>query len=165
MLSQKEQDVVDNYFMPGFGAYLQWAFSEYPDLRETIVTGKYPDQPRLRECHKEMNRKRVHFDLYYSADHLPSVDANPLRLEQDAWKLLSPKVKQHLVEFDGFIEDYSPQNADGEQLLAHVDCGWDLLQDWNVISQSYKAKRERVWDKVAEREDKIMELIRKLSTD
>jgi hypothetical protein len=52
----------------------------------------------------------------------------------------------------------------GEQLLAHIDCGWNLLQQWNTISKSYKAKYHRVWDRVAETEEDTKQLIQELSS-
>jgi hypothetical protein len=45
-----------------------------------------------------------------------------------------------------------------------VDCGWNLLQHWNTISKSYKAKYEQGRDKVAEREEATRQLIQELSS-
>jgi len=139
MLSDLELEIVKNHKEWEFGAYLQWAWMEYPNLRMEIAGNEYPEQERLRHLNKRMNGKRLDFDCCYFLS-LPLAEANPLQVEQEAWKLLSPKVKQHVNEFGDYIEAYSPKAAKQEQLLAHVDVGWDLLQKWNVIGQSFGAK-------------------------
>jgi hypothetical protein len=83
-------------------------------------------------------------------------------VEQEAWKLLSPHVKGYVNEFGIYISGYSPQTAEQKPLLTHVNTGWNLLQQWNMISQSYKAKYEQVWDKVEERETTLRGLIQEL---
>ena len=163
MLSKLEQEVVDNHKEWSFGAYLQWAWLEYLPLQEEIQRGEYPEQDRLKFLVKRMDDKKFGFDICY-LHSLPYDGVNPLRVEQEAWKLLSPNVKQHLDKFGTYIKGYSTQNVDSEQLLAHVNCGWDLLQQWNTISNSHKAKYEKDWSKIPEREEATRKLIQELSS-
>lgn len=161
MLAEREQDIVNKSKEWGFGAYLQWAWFEYPSLQNEIGEGKLPAQERLSVVNKRMDCERKGFDVCYLLA-LPHEAVNPLQVETEAWRLLSPHVKGHINEFGIYISDYSPQTAEQEPLLAHVNKGWNLLQQWNVVSQSYKAKYEQSWNKVAERENALRELIQKL---
>jgi hypothetical protein len=163
MLSKLELEVVNKHKEWGFGAYLQWVWMEYPPLQREIQRGEYPEQDRLKHLVDRMGQQKTGFDFCY-LHSLPHEEVNPLKVEQEAWKLLSPKVKQHLDKFGTYIEGYSPQNVEQGQLLTHVDCGWNLLQHWNTISKSYKAKYEQVGDKVAEREEATRQLIQELSS-
>lgn len=163
MLSELELEVVNKHKEWGFGAYLQWAWMEYPSLQREIQRGEYAEKDRLKYLVERMGDKKIRFDFCY-LHSLPQEEVNPLQVEQEAWKLLSPKVKQHLDEFGNYIEGYSPQNVNQGQLLTHVDCGWNLLQQWNIISKSYKAKYGQAWDKVAEREKATRQLIQELSS-
>ena len=161
MLTEREQAIVNKSKEWGFDAYLQWAWCEYPSLQGEITESKYPTQTRLRSVNKRMDSERKGFDVCYLLA-LPEEEVNPLQIEQDAWRLLSPNVRGYVNEFGIYIDGYSPKTAQQELLLAHVNTGWNLLQQWNVISQSYKAKYEQVWDKVTEREDAVRKLIQGL---
>ena len=169
MLSESEQEIVRNHKEWGFGAYLQWAWIEYPDLQEEIGKGKYPEKERLRYANKRMNDRKLGFDFCYSHS-LSRAETNPLKVETEAWELLSPVVGQYISEFWNYIEGYSPEAAEPWHLLAHVNYGWDLLQKWNTISNSYKAKygtclgpaEKEEWDNVLEREQNARELILEL---
>ena len=161
MLSEREQSIVNQNKEWGFGAYLQWAWFEYPSLQEEIAAGQYPSRERLNNGNKRMDRERKGFDVCYLLE-LPHEEINPLKVETDAWGLLSPRVRRHVDEFGGYIANYSPRTAEQQPLLTQVGVSWDLLQKWNVVSQSYKAKYEQNWDRVAEREDAVRKLIHQL---
>jgi hypothetical protein len=162
MLNRLEQKVVSDHKARQFGAYLQWALPEYPDLQEQIGNARFPEPSRLTVVRNKMGLYRIEFDYYYLIS-LPRAKVNPLQLEQKAWRLLSPRVKQHLGEFGNYIAKYSQQNPERERLLTHINCGWELLQKWNVISKSYKAKHGKVWTVVSEREEATKQLIQELS--
>lgn len=116
----------------------------------------------LEEAHKNMYRHMTAFNYYYCIK-LPDEPVNPVKVEQEAWKLLMPRIEQHLKRFKNYIENYyNPEEVDRDQLLAHILNGWELLQDWNLISKSYKAKLERNWDFVEERENTTRQLIDRL---
>ena len=161
MLTEREQEIVNKSKEWGFGAYLQWACLEYPSLQSEIGEGYYPSQERLRDVNKKMDRESKGFDVCYLFS-LPYEEINPLQVEQEAWGLLSPHVSGYVNEFGIYIDGYSPNTAHKATLLTHVKTGWDLLQQWHLISQSYNAKYEQSWDKVEERENTLKELIQKL---
>ncbi len=163
MLSELEQEVVDSHKEGYFGAYIQGSWFEYSELQEQIVSGEYPESSRLQEANKKMSGWKKGFDITY-LHSLPRAEINPLQVEQEAWKLLSPNIKQYLNEFGTYLEGYSPQNADREQLLVHVNWGWNLLQQWNTISNSYKAKYDKNWSSIPEREEATRQLIQELSS-
>lgn len=161
MLAEREQDIVNRSKEWGFGAYLQWAWFEYPSLQGEIGGGHYPTQGRLRDANKRMDSQRKGFDVCYLLA-LPHEEINPLQIEQEAWRLLSPRVKGYVNEFGIYIDGYSPRSADQGVLLTQVNTGWNLLQQWHLISQSYKAKYEQNWDTVGEREGALRALIEQL---
>jgi hypothetical protein len=146
MLSELEQKVVDEHKEGGFGAFLSVMWNIYPPpehygLRRDISQGKFPEQNRLTYANDYMTKWRQNFDICYLFS-LPAAPVNPLQVEQEAWRLLSPRVKQHTDEFGEYILSYSPQTSEKEPLITHISNGWDILQKWNVISESYKAKYE-----------------------
>jgi len=161
MLTEREQSVVKKSKRRGFGAYLQWAWLEYPELQDDIRRKVFPPRKRLRTANAAMDSQRISFDICYLSS-LPAEEINPLQVEQEAWKLLSPQIKQYIGQFGIYIATYSPQTAEQEQLLGHVDTGWDFIQQWYVVSQSYKAKCEQNWKKVGKRETAVKGLIQAL---
>lgn len=161
MLNELEQEIIKNHKRLQFGAYLQWTWFEYPELQEQISRREYPEQTKLIDTNKIMAQHKAMFDYCYFHS-LPQAEVNPLQVEQDAWELLSPEIKQHLDEFENYIKGYSPQNVDKEQLLAYVNNSWVLMQKWNIISNSYKAKYEKRWDIIEEKEQAARKLIQEL---
>jgi len=161
MLREREQEIVNKSKEWGFGAYLQWAWIEYPSLQSEIGDGHYPTQGRLRHANKRMDSQRKGFDVCYLLA-LPHEEVNPLQVEQEAWRLLSPHIKEYVNEFGIYIDGYSPKTADQAGLLTHVNTGWDLLYQWHLISQSYRAKYDQNWDVVRERENALKNLIEQL---
>ena len=163
MLSKAEQEIVDSNKVLQFGAYLQAAYIDNCWLKKKILNGKYPERETLRYLER-MNYYRIDFNECY-LHSLPLEKLNPLKAEQEAWKLLSPKVKKHVDEFGDFIEEYSPQNADKERLLALVNADWSLLKKWNVISNSYKAKQQKWADiEIEKKEQVVKRLAQKLQS-
>ena len=161
MLTEREQEIVDEMDASRFGAYLQWAWIEYPSLQEEINERKYPEQKRLKVVSTRMNSHRIEFDTCYLFA-LPEKEVNPLQIEQEAWRLLSPYIRQHVDEFGVYIISYSPQTAEQQQLLTYVNTGWNLLQQWKIISQSFKTKEQQSWAVVGEREAAVRDLIQEL---
>jgi hypothetical protein len=139
MLSQLELEVVKQHKEWGFKAYLQWAYFDYHILQREITVGRLPEVKRLDVANKKMENKRLGFDYCYFVK-LPEQEVNPLHVEQKAWQLLSPMVKAHVGTFNQYIRDYSPQYAEGTQLLVRINSGFGLLQKWNIIADSFGIK-------------------------
>jgi hypothetical protein len=170
MLSKSELEVVPRLKVHGFGIYLQSAWFEYHPLRRDVARGILPARARLGELTSKMGEMKNEFDQQYFI-HLPKEIANPLKIEQEAWRLLSPRIRQHLQDFSAYVGGYSAENASCEQLLPHIDLGWSLLQKWDVISKSYSPKYEIAiypktgWSEndIQQREEAVRVLIRELS--
>lgn len=139
MLSDRELDVARRHKEPGFGAYLAWAWLEYPYLQADIKAGKPVKPGRLSYANKRMAGKKFDFDFCY-LESLPQEEVNPLQVEQDAWRLLSPLVASYIESFDQYIQGYHPEIADTNQLLAYVTTGFELLKKWNIISKLFGEK-------------------------
>jgi hypothetical protein len=52
------QLVVASHKEQYFGAYLQWAWFEYPLLQREIRRGKYPEQDRLKHLVDRMSQQK-----------------------------------------------------------------------------------------------------------
>lgn len=157
MSPEHERQIVIKYKECGFGAYLQGAWSTYPVLQKEIGEGRYPTKELLIEVWEKMDHKKIGFDCRYLFE-----EVGPLRVEQETWRLLSPLVQKHLDKFGAYIADYQPSSAEKEVLLGHINEGWGLLQLWNLVSESYKAKLSRKWQNVPEREEALKVLIQEL---
>ena len=118
-LTEQEQYIVDRSKVWYFGAFLQACWFQYPDLLKEIGAGDFPETETLQSLNEKMTDARIDFDFIYLID-LPEREINPLKTEQEAWKLLSPLIKKHEKKFGDYIENYSLQNVDQEQLLTHT---------------------------------------------
>ncbi len=156
MLSELELEVVDSCKIWYCAGFLSWAYIEYSTSIEGLKKGEYPDLSRLLHMHSRMSLWVYDFDSAYSDLLLAPV--NPLELEQRAWNLLSHRLHTHVDEFGSYMD--SPQSCD--KLLEHLTTGWELLQKWNLISESYKAKHEQIWKRVPETEEALKDLIEEL---
>lgn len=166
MLTEKELKVVDDNYIMGFGNFIQQRYSAIDCIHIHIPKNIYPERERFEEKISEFCTRRGEFDNCYLIS-LPLAEVNPLQLEGEAWKLLSPLVGQHLDEFGNYVETYTPENLERkqlQQLLAHTDRELDLLQKWKIISQSFSAKWQRCWKYVPEREEATRMLIQELSS-
>lgn len=162
MLNELQQGVVNKCYEIKFGGFLFGALMEYSSLQKEIKKRQYPGQSRLISVNEGMNLGRKGFDVRYFLI-LPHEEVNPLQVEQEAWKLLSPHVKEYVRDFGIYVEGYSPlAQVDQQQLLTYIDKGLNLLQQWNIISRSYKAKYFRLWEEVGGREDVVRKLIQEL---
>ncbi len=165
MLNERETLIVRKCRGSSFSTYLTWAYLEYPFLLDEIGKGDYPQQ-KMRYANRRMTIQKTEFDnlyLHLLPELSPTPEQNPLRLEQEAWGLLSPVVQQHTDDFGRYLDAYSPANARKQELLGHVNQGWTLIQDWNIISWSYKTKEQGLWDELETREQAARGLIQRLS--
>lgn len=162
MLTEQEYEVVRNCKANYFTAYLQCAELERHNIKKNISRGRFPEKENLTKLTKDMGMYAVIFDGIYF--YRLSKGLNPLKVEQECWTLLSPRVENHLVGFNGYIESYDPKNAKQDELQPHLDLSRDLLKKWNVISNSYRAKYHKDWEIVKQEEDKVRSLTALLSS-
>jgi len=162
ILTPQELEVVRECKELGFGSYLSSAFLEYPRMIRQLQAEKYPSKRVLDNMNDRMDDKRFAFDLHYLIG-LARMSVNPLQVEQEAWRLLSPLVKAQVVSFGEYVKSYSPTTATQEPLLTHVNNGWTLIQYWNTISNCYKTKLDEVFEEILGREEEVRGLIRILS--
>ncbi len=160
-LTEQEQYIVDISKVWRFGSYLQGCDIIHSEMWRQIGKGNYPDINDLTSINEEMKKYSLSFDVGY-LDVLPRKEINPLKVEQKAWELLSPLVRDHTEAFDIFLKNYSTQGVDEEQLRLHLNKWWNLLQKWNVISDSYGAKYGQSWDAVGKEEEAVKKLIQEL---
>ncbi|MFA6305918.1 MAG: hypothetical protein WC651_04325 [Candidatus Gracilibacteria bacterium] len=144
------------------GASLQCAYFDYEHYTEGLSFGMAPPSSALRSTHSRMRENCMHFDSKY-CEQLGAKPLTVLAPEQETWTCLSPLVHDFLGRFKIFIDGYdSEQNEESKKttLKTLLNEYWDLIQKWNVISQSYKAKEFFKSDEqVAEREQAIRALI------
>jgi hypothetical protein len=170
MLTPLELRVVKEHKVWGFVAYLQGAFLDFPWLEKQVSEEKYPSKEKVSEVLHRMNFRRIEFNVVYSDPKLDEL--NPLEIEQEAWKLLSPKVKGYVQRFRKFADSYSPVSVNAEtkqQFLSLVNEGRDLVLKWNIISRSYAPKYEialyGVTEPLSKLSDERMEDVRSLIRD
>jgi hypothetical protein len=108
-----------------------------------------------------MDQYGMGFDTTYLRD-FSQEETDVLQVEQEAWTLLSPQINEYIKGFGAYIETYSPKTADLISLFSQVNTGWNLLQQWNIISESYRAKYKKDWDLVEEKEAALKVLIEQL---
>jgi hypothetical protein len=161
MLTTLEHKVVDDLKILHFGAHLQYQYICYSSLIERLIgvrtKEKLDSKEELLEMIDILKDMMQEFDYCYFY-MLPRQKVNPLIIEQESWKLLSPKIKQYLNNFKDYVQKYSFENIDKEKLLFHINTGWKLIQQWNLISDSYKVKHQKSWNFISEREEALKEL-------
>lgn len=161
-LTEQEQQVVNKSKIYFFSAFLQGAYITTPLMLEKIDKKEYPSQEKLDQLNQKTDNYRFNFDFEYLVA-LPDKEINPLQLEQEAWKLLSPLVKEHVDVFGEFIKYYLPQEEYGDELVKHLDNWFDLIQKWNIIAESYGAKYGHDWKNVENSEESVKKLIQELT--
>jgi hypothetical protein len=139
MLSDLELQLIKDFHNEGLGLNQQDFWLSYPVLQDEVRRATFPEQLCLRQMNEQMNLRRVAYDVCYSHFLLPG-SINPLRVEQKAWLMLSPSVAEHVSDFGGFVNSYSPKSADQRALLTHIEAGLDVLQQWEIIDRSFGAK-------------------------
>jgi len=174
MLNKLELEIVKVCKVHGFAAYLQRAWADFPTLERDAASRIYPETQHIQKVLGRMERGITEFDFAYFVQ-LPQEATNPLQGEQEAWKLLSPILKDYLTRFKQFVSSYSSDKVSDEsrqQLLGLVQEGWQLLQKWDTISKAYNPKYEFAiynrtgWTEkgLQEREEAVKVLICELSS-
>ena len=127
-----------------------------------FLAGQNLKKVDLEDINRRMNKFYIAFWYRYEYQ-LPRISMDVLVLERTAWKLLSVRIKRHIDNFGEYIKTYSPEDCNRDELLAHLENWWSLLQIWNTISRSYKCKLEEMQDELEERENDLRKLIEQLS--
>lgn len=145
----------------GFGNFMffwQGGAGEYSNLLKIIEEGSFPKKERITSLAERISDKMAEFDYKYLTS-LPLQPVNPLRLEQNAWRLLTFQIKEYLEGFMTYSRTYSPDNANKETLVGYLNKADALLKQWDVIGHSFSAKYDKLWDKIDEKEDAVRKLI------
>lgn len=146
----------------GFANHLNDAWWIYEECEILLQHGSFPSKNTLTYLCENTDHDVKDFDTIYFS-FLPIQPVNPLPVETEAWKLLSPQIRQFVTAFGTYLNTYAQESAVSEQLQAHLIIGKDLLEKWNIISDSWKAKYEGEWDtKVPREEESVKELIEQL---
>ena len=181
MLNDLQLKVVKDLKIQGFTGGMTKILYLYGFQKNLIDRGKLPNSEPVRDCYKTADTQKSLLDKMYFED-LPNATVNPVKFEQEAWRLLSKKVKNHQDEFNNYILNYNRDNSgeDGVRLSNYLVGIYDLMfTKLLVISKSYGAKYDLVLDKgkpqyafltdeqwlvdVIPREQKVKNLILKLS--
>ncbi|MBW2970545.1 hypothetical protein KY320_00120 [Candidatus Woesearchaeota archaeon] len=94
---------------------------------------------------------------------------NPLKIEQQGWKLLSPAIGEYLDQIEVYLESYPPNEfseATKNDFLGYINRGRKLLDKWQIICNSYKAKYQREGEQnIIQAEANVQFLIQELATN
>jgi hypothetical protein len=161
MLTEQEQYVVGKLHEHGFVAKLTSICSDFHDFQRQIEFQDFPFQEQLRITCETMAKARRALDVRYRL-MLPYEIINPLKIEQEAWLLLSPRVTKYTQDFASFILEYIRPPANPQPLLTYINNGLIYTDQFNTISKSYAAKNQQIWNEVEKREQYVKKLIEKL---
>ncbi|MDD3897091.1 MAG: hypothetical protein PHU04_04650 [Candidatus Peribacteraceae bacterium] len=162
MLTEAEQQIVDENKVWGFGAYMQCAFFDYEYWNKAHKENQLPGNDLLQKIFDGMERMKSAFDITYLVGN---TDLRILTSEKEAWSLLSDRIGNFLERLKDFLEQSNDEPQDqsvlSKQLYSEF---WELLQKWNVISNAYKKKYERCYDDIPHAEENLRALIDRLRT-
>lgn len=136
MYSKLELEVIASAKVWGFAAYLQGCLFR----QAAFQRGEYKRKDLEFEFN-EMTKMKRDFDYMYT-DKLIRAEVNPLVEEQQMWKELSPKVESFLNRFGEYLPEYKEKSKDKAKVKKFVAEWGGILQDWNKLSNSYRAKYE-----------------------
>jgi hypothetical protein len=138
MLSDLELKVVEDCKIEGYMGVRSPLYRDYDDIKKEIDKGKIPDQERVSSYHKNVDRLRVSLDIIY-LHRLSNEPVNPLILEQEAWSILSEKIKDVQKKFMPHIEKENLQEYQ-RNITEYLDTIFSLLEKVTVIGRSYGEK-------------------------
>ena len=154
MYNNEELGIIGRARGHGFASYLCNEYGSKGMLDRSFNTEQLPDKDFFEKRYNHMKNKKSDFDITYLIE-LPEESVNPLKDEQEKWKNLSPRVGCFLDTLDYLIEEYDSVKEDCEgdrKMVSRVmNEWWELLQEWNALSNSYKVKVEMVYDALNER--------------
>jgi hypothetical protein len=134
------------------------------ELKESLLTFSKL-KTTMTQVILHFSKSMVNFDRFYLFD-LRQKTINPLRIEQQAWNLLSPFIKQYIDEFKEFATRCETlADIDTVQLSTLIANGRYLYEAWNLTEISFYnkfggIKRDSEW--INKGENKLKDLILKL---
>jgi hypothetical protein len=180
MLSELELKVVRDHKVHDFKSEMSYLWMSYEDHKTTLTEDNLPDDEDIKKFYDIIETYRFEFDETYR--NLQEAKVNPLKIEQEAWELLSERIKQYQIDHKEFIEnahsiDNTPENR--QKLSDYLDGAFELLKKWEIISKSYAGKYdiaiyrgkpnfehmtdEKWMEDIPEREQRVEGLIEELS--
>ncbi|MEK6927872.1 MAG: hypothetical protein AABX11_05560 [Nanoarchaeota archaeon] len=145
LFTPKELEVIKSMKVPGFGAYLQGVWFDKSDMDRSLQEGKLPSKESLIEITEKMEDRYFKFDHKYNFT-LPRQPVNPLKQEQVLWERLSPRIEVFVKGASRVIERYdgtNPQNLETAKRI--INLWWNIHQEWNRLSNSYRPKIEECY--------------------
>jgi len=142
MYSDLELQVIEELNIPYFGEALQELLSIKDELHVSADNKLLPPKNMVKDFYRGIEAFSREFDITYLLE-LNKYQVNPLQLEQRAWTLLSPAIKQHQQKFAAFAKKYSEKKAVQEtipMLIEYLDGAAQYLGMWNAISASFNEK-------------------------
>jgi len=171
MINDLEHKIIARNKLPYFGEYLQNAYMIYPLILEDISEKGYASTKELniiKEINERTNNYRMEFNITYNIE-LSRSKINPLKIEQQAWQLLSPLIQNYLDMCESYIKNNSSKtekNKDrSDRITEIIKTGHDLIKKWDIISKSYKSKYLRNSnEEIIKTENNLKELITTLNS-
>lgn len=163
MLSEFEQKIVDQNKIWGFASYMQVLYFDYDDWKKAARSNQLLTKEQLEEIYDGMNRMKSHFDIVYLTGN--DDEMKVLQLEKMAWALLSEHIASFISQIKNFLGTLDiPSDEKIYRSTQLMNEFWELLQEWNIISCSYKAKYERRFNDIPKTEQDVQNLIDRLRT-
>ncbi len=159
MLSELELMVVDSCVVHNFNARITEIMMAIESYTEKIIKGNWPDRSDVQGFITKLDFFHFNFDSIYF-ERLNIREINPLKKEQEAWKGLSPIIKQYLRNMEEYIKNYHPKEMNGSDvkiLLINLNKGLDLVNTWLIIARCFKQKHERMSDPQIAYAEKMVE--------
>jgi hypothetical protein len=157
MLSELELKVIDDCQGMSVGAFFELAYLCFPNELANSGSGETPHIANLRRLMRRMRMHATQFDTIYFYE-LPRAPVNPLRVEQEAWALLSPQLHRYQSELSVLLDNYDRYGVIAD-LPGCLQRGWELVQKWSLISDSYKAKESKKYDQIPAREAAVRDMM------
>lgn len=142
MLSDLELKIVEDCKIEGYMNFMSPLYIGYDALREKLTQGKLSDPKKLKYFYNVVDNLRLKMDYEYF-NRLPKAPANPLKLEQEAWSILSKRIGEVQKKFRPHIERDIPEDNLEEylrNLAEYLDTMFSLLEKVTIIARSYGEK-------------------------
>ncbi len=91
-----------------------------------------------------------------------SMENNVLSPEQETWQLLDPVVATCLGKFQAHLDAEPDKRGSIAPVIEEYE---SVIRTWNVISESYKSKEQRLHERMKETDDALTQLALRLRND
>lgn len=140
MFSELELKIIKDNRISHFGNALTGLVYTFTSMKDSIDQNQKPSPKQLMKFYGTLLKYHTEFDNVYF-HKLSSSEVNPLKSEQDAWKLLSPFVSTYLKKYSRFANNCELSESN-ETILQYLTEGIQLLKKWQIIGRLYKTKFE-----------------------